>query len=93
MLQCTNEAELKDKVLFEQFAQYIRNLILNDFEKLIFILYRIDVHENKLRELLSQHPQEDAAEIIAETIINRQVQKIHLRATMKPGAECDEEKW
>lgn len=93
VLQCTNEVDLKDKLLFEQFTHYIRNLILNDFEKLIFILYRIDVHETKLRELLNQHPQEDAAEIIAETIINRQIQKIQLRATMQPGAECDEEKW
>lgn len=93
ILQCFSEDELRNSQLKSIFVDYIRNLILHDFEKLIFLLYRIDVHENKLREVLSLHPQEDAANIIAEMMIDRQIQKIQSRASMKPGAECDEEKW
>ena len=93
VLQCFSEDELRNSQLKVHFVDYIRKLILHDFEKLIYLLYRIDVHENNLREVLNLQPQGDAANIIAEMMIDRQIQKIQLRASMKPGADCDEEKW
>ncbi|RYG23250.1 MAG: hypothetical protein EOO01_44440, partial [Chitinophagaceae bacterium] len=65
VLQCSSEEQLKNKLLLEQFTDFIRNLVLNDFEKLINLLYRIDVDESKLRKLLSARENEDAAKIIA----------------------------
>lgn len=60
-------------------AGYINQLIKNDFDKLITYLYRIDVNEQKLKILLQQNPQENAGNIIAALIIERQQQKIKTR--------------
>lgn len=93
VLQCGDEEELKNRLLLDQFTAYIRGLILNDFEKLVNLLYRIDVDESKLKQLLSMHKNEDSAKIIAEMIINRQIQKIQFRRSMQQGRESDEERW
>ena len=51
-------------------------LILNNFELLIQLLYRIDVSESKLKKLLLENQNEDAGKMIAALIIERQIQKI-----------------
>jgi hypothetical protein len=78
-----------------QLSVYINNLIRDDFDKLITYLYRIDVNEQKLKSLLQQSPNEDAGNIIATLIIERQQQKIKTRQQFnKPGNNFDEEeKW
>lgn len=78
-----------------QLAQYINNLVKNDFDKLISYLYRIDVNEQKLKTLLQQNPQEDAGNIIATLIIERQQQKIKSREQFSPRDNNidEEEKW
>ncbi len=53
----------------------INELIQHDFNKLLTILYRIDVDEDKLKSALRQQPARDAAEIIAELMIARQAGK------------------
>lgn len=60
-------------------AAYINPLISNNFNKLISILYRMDINESKLKQLLNDNPAEDAALIIAELIVERQLQKIKTR--------------
>ncbi len=67
--------------IFDVLAAKINDLILNDMDQLIRILYRIDVDEAKLRKLLRQHPGQDAADIISRLIIERQLQKVRLRKT------------
>ena len=81
--------------IHSQLAAYINDLIKNDFEKLITNLYRIDVNEQKLKTLLQQNPQEDAGNIIASLIIERQQQKIRSRELFSQrDVEADEdEKW
>ena len=80
-------------------ATYINTLIKNDFEKLITYLYRIDVSEAKLKSLLQQSPQEDAGNIIASLIIERQEQKIKTRRQSdnyrisQRDNDIEEEKW
>ena len=76
-------------------ATYINNLIKNYFEKLITYLYRIDVSEAKLKSLLQQHPHEDAGNIIAALIIERQEQKIKTRQQFgqRDNSFEEEEKW
>ena len=69
-------------------------LIQNNFEQLVFILYRIDVNELKLRLLLNQFTGEDTGKIIAQLIIERQTQKIITRQQFKQQHDIDEnEKW
>lgn len=76
-------------------SDYINTLIKNDFDKLIAYLYRIDVNEQKLKSLLQQNPGEDAGNIIATLIIERQQQKIKSRQQFgKTGNNFnEEEKW
>ena len=78
-----------------QLSAYINTLIKNNFDKLITYLYRIDVNEQKLKSLLKQNPDEDAGNIIATLIIERQQQKIKTREQFsQSNNEFDEEeKW
>lgn len=65
---------------FEEFRKHIiqriNDWINNDFEHLLFMLYRIDVHEDKVRKLMQEHKGENAAEVITDLIIERQKQKL-----------------
>src|SRR4029079_10491737 len=76
-------------------GSHINELIKNDFERLVGYLYRIDVDEKKLKQLLHQNANEDAGNIIALLIIERQQQKIRSREQFKSGNTNipDEEKW
>lgn len=78
-----------------ELSDYINTLIKNDFDKLIAYLYRIDVNEQKLKTLLQQFPLQDAGNIIASLIIERQEQKIKTRKQFsQQDTDFDEEeKW
>ncbi|MEP6673876.1 MAG: hypothetical protein ABJA78_01930 [Ferruginibacter sp.] len=88
-------AAISFQQLEERLAAYINELIKRDFEKLVFILYRVDVFENKLKELLKLNADEDAGRTIAKLIIERQLQKIKSRQQFKrpPHTNDTEEKW
>lgn len=75
--------------------QFINQLIDKNFEKLLMILYRIDVHEDKLRILLKAHPATDAGLVIADLIIERQLQKIKTRLEFSQWVNdiSEDEKW
>ena len=92
------EISLPSSVSEEEFRKrltsHINHLINHDFEKLVFYLYRIDVNENKMRHLLDQREGENAAELIANLIIERQLQKIESRKKFSGDGNVDEnEKW
>lgn len=73
----------------------VNELIKNDFQKLVSILYRLDVSEPKLRYMLKMHNEEDAGKIIATLIVERELQKIKTRQEFrKNDDEIDEaERW
>ena len=75
----------------------INNLINADFEKLVNILYRIDVNEQKLKTLLKENDGKNAASIISNLVIERQIQKIKSRQQFSQGKNDDDinenEKW
>lgn len=75
--------------------EVINELIENDFNRLIQMLYRLDISESKLKKLLQTHKNTDAAEIIADLIIERQLEKIKSRRAYKQrDSDIDEnEKW
>jgi len=66
--------------LTEQLIVIINDFIKNNFEKLVAVLYRIDVDEDKLKVALKNNIDTDAAATIAKMIIKRQIEKI---ATLK----------
>lgn len=81
--------------LEQQLTDHINHLINTDFEKLVYYLYRIDVNETKMKQLLQQQGGENAAQLIARLIIDRQLQKIKSRAENKTSTTDDEgaERW
>ncbi|HUR65028.1 MAG TPA: hypothetical protein VMZ03_01655 [Chitinophagaceae bacterium] len=81
--------ELKEKMILT-----VNELINHDFERLVSLLYRVDVDENKMRSLLQQREGENAAALITDLIIERQLQKIKSRRGTKTDRNIpDDEKW
>jgi|HubBroStandDraft_1064217.scaffolds.fasta_scaffold2624105_1 hypothetical protein len=60
-------------------ADRINTMITTDFNRLISLLYRIDVSETKLKQLLRENTGTDAGLLIARLILERQWQKIESR--------------
>jgi len=87
-------ADLGHAHLIKALMAYLNDLIVREPDKLISLLYRMDVNELTLKEQLSSHPLENAAAIIARLIIERQVQKIEARKRFSTGEyDSDEERW
>jgi hypothetical protein len=78
---------LSEEELVQALAGHINTLIVEDFPKLIQMLYRIDVNETKLKEMLRSHKDTDAALMIAHLVVERQKQKKRSRDmySRRPG--------
>src|SRR5450432_555739 len=92
--------DLPPKISFDQMRQQLQSaideMIKSDFQKLIGVLYRVDVNERKLKYLLQENVGADAAVIIADLIIERQLEKIKTRAAFTDQDDSytsDQEKW
>jgi len=72
---------------------YIDHLISNNPDKLVSILSRVDVSEKMLKANL-QSQDENASRIMAQMIIERQLEKIKTRERYRSSDEIPEdEKW
>ncbi|HXB36041.1 MAG TPA: hypothetical protein VNV35_21600 [Puia sp.] len=60
-------------------AERINTMITADFNRLISLLYRVDVSETKLKQLLRESAGTDAGLLIARLVLERQWQKIETR--------------
>ena len=90
------EVTVKDHTLTKQaLIEKINDLITTDFQKLVSILYRMDVSEIKLKQLLNENPGTNAALIIVDLMIERQAEKIRSRQQFNKQDEniSDEERW
>jgi hypothetical protein len=93
------DLELPEKISLDevkkQLSIYINQLIESDFQKLVSLLYRVDINEAKLKYLLQENRGENAGNIIAEMIMERQLQKIQSRQQYRQkDAGADEaERW
>ena len=90
------EVTVKDHSITKQaLIEKINDLINNDFQKLVSILYRMDVSEIKLKQLLNENSGTNAALIITDLMIERQEQKIISRQQFRKKDEniSDDEKW
>lgn len=80
--------------LKKQLAAYLNDLLLHNFDRLVQILYRVDVSEQKLKGVLSENKTTDAGELIAEVIIKRQEEKLAARQAFPPAQNIsDDERW
>lgn len=76
----SNELNKTHEEKLKQLAQYLDYLIANDFNKLIGILYRIDVSEQKVRLALADSNKTTSdGYIIAQLLVEREIEKIALR--------------
>jgi len=94
----TMALELPDTISLETLeallARRLEVLISHHFEQFVFLLYRIDVPESRIRTILDQDAGAGAYHKIAGLLIDRQLQKIKSREIYKtPPPENEEEKW
>lgn len=78
----------------EMLAKEVNDMIVHNFEGLIQILYRLDVSEQKLKEVLAANQQEDAGKLITAVILERLAQRENARKsfTVNPNIP-EEERW
>ena len=62
----------------DQVLKLVEQLLTKDFNKLIHVLYRIDVAEDKLKEALGESSA-NPAEVITTLIMKRELQKVVTR--------------
>lgn len=73
------EEEIPETLIREKMVHAFSWLLDNDISKMMNILYRADVDEDKLKSLLVSRSQLPSAEIIADEYISRQKQKVETR--------------
>ncbi|MVT06901.1 hypothetical protein [Chitinophaga tropicalis] len=75
-------------------AQQLEIMISNNFQQFVLLLYKIDVAEQKVRDVLAADLSPEVYRKIAAMLIERQQEKIISRKThSKPPANDGEEKW
>ena len=81
--------------LKQAIAEKLQHLIQTDFEQFIFLLYRLDISEKKVKNILLQPAEENTAVSVAALIIERQAEKIRSRAIYRGPAFSgnEDEKW
>lgn len=94
LAKVNNEALVHSPEWWRQLVDAVNDLLVNDFNALVQILYRLDVDENKIRTSLAGNMGTDAAELIARLLLERQVQKLEYRKSVKTDLPEDEgERW
>ena len=76
-----NDLEKSQSENFQILVNFIDDLIQNDFNRLVSILYRVDISEQKLKLKLAENKDSNvrSAEIIANLLIEREQEKIRSR--------------
>ncbi len=98
-LNNTLAMELPEKISLEdmhsKLAVHINQLIKDNFEALVTLLYKIDIDEGKLKLQLAHNPTENAGNMIATLIMERLQQKAAFKKqfSKKPSSSDNEEKW
>lgn len=87
--------DLPQKTIVTQtdILEKINYLIQNDFEKLIYILYRVDVNENKIKAVLAQKNEVNAAIIIYNLLEERENEKAQTRELFRRQNSNEETEW
>jgi hypothetical protein len=95
LLAKLDEFPAKRNDIRELLIERIDDMIRNDFQSLVMLLYRVDVNEKQLRRLLQENKELYAAPIIADLIINRQLEKKQLREKYRSDKKDipDDERW
>jgi hypothetical protein len=86
--------EKQKDAIWIRLSQVLNQLLLHDFGALVQILYRVDVSEAKVKNILQQYPDTDAGDLLADLLVQRHEEKRKTFTSFQsPPAESDEEKW
>lgn len=82
----------------EEWIKLLNELITHHFQGYIYLLYRLDISEKKLKAALQAHQKEAAAAVTADLIVERLAQKKATKAAFsnafaQPDANFKEERW
>ncbi|MBW8685861.1 hypothetical protein [Chitinophaga rhizophila] len=99
-LQLSTDAglPLTTGVTYDQFeaalAEKLEQLISNDFQQFVLLLYKVDVSEHAIRQVLEADLSPEIYRKIAALLIERQQEKILSRKQYsQPPPDDGEEKW
>lgn len=81
----TDEAEGWEQ-LRKLVAEKVLYLMESDVEQFKYVLYRLDINERKVKQVLAESPYGEAANGIAELILKREVEKAQTRQQYSSGA-------
>lgn len=76
--------------LFDQLILHISNLLNSSYQRLMSLLYQIDVGEAKLAKLIDERPGSSVAEVITEAILERELLKVLTRLYFKNLGDTDQ---
>jgi len=94
LTKTTDDSLIRSPAWYRELVAAVNELVVNDFGALVQILYRLDVDENKIRASLAGNMGTDAAELIARLLLERQIQKLEYRKSVKTDLPGDEgERW
>ncbi len=87
-----NTIDIKAGNAIEYLSRYLEELASYDFERFIYLLYRIDIEESRLRNLISE--EENIYPTLARWIIDRQRKKQENKYLFTyPHLTDDEGRW
>jgi siroheme synthase (precorrin-2 oxidase/ferrochelatase) len=94
-LQLSIPSQTGREELLRMLTDHINSILNLNVEKLINLLYRLDISEKKIRECLAVNAGQDAAPLIAQLIVERQEQKIKSRRqyTRRDQSINEEDAW
>lgn len=94
MIEYNLDIATVDQLNRDELIATVEYLIANNFERLIYALYRIDVSEAKIKSLIETNTSTNTATLIADAIIERQLEKKVAREKyQQPKRESDTELW
>lgn len=73
--------------LFEQLNRYIADLLDNNHEKLMSLLYQIDLSEKEITKKDPGYEFESLSEIVTHKILERELKKVLIRTYFKEKGE------
>ncbi len=72
--------------LHQQLVEVVNKLMVNNFEKLWAVMYRIDISEREINKTSTELPEYSYAEVLAYQIILRELKKVLVRKFIKENA-------
>lgn len=95
LIQLVDGSIANESGMREKLEQYLNDLLVNDFNRLVQLLYRLDIDEQRLRAVLRARPEEPAGRLMAALLLEREEEKRKSRQQFSQRDQnvTDEEKW